>query len=153
MDSPPALRRARETTQASESLNDALRQGWQGRGAFPKDDAIVQRFSRGLQHVANKWTQPIPAWQAALKQCVMLCGERVPRCKKLHRDLDNLHRLVIRRGLAVAAGARMKVYFLDTSTLVKRYHYGVVSNRMATGHANPGSSGEVSVSDADSVPT
>jgi uncharacterized protein YsxB (DUF464 family) len=47
----------------------------------------------------------------------------------------------------------MKVYFLDTSALVKRYHYGVVSNRVATGHANPGSNGEVSVSAADSVTT
>ena len=47
----------------------------------------------------------------------------------------------------------MKVSFLDTSTLVKRYHYGVVSNRVATGHANPGSSGEVSVSVADSMAT
>jgi hypothetical protein len=29
--------------------------------------------------VAKKWTQPIPAWKAALNQCVMLFGERVPR--------------------------------------------------------------------------
>jgi hypothetical protein len=31
----------------------------------------------GLHHVAKQWTQPIPAWKAALKQCVMLFGERV----------------------------------------------------------------------------
>jgi len=27
--------------------------------------------------VAQKWTQPMPAWKAALNQCVMLGGERV----------------------------------------------------------------------------
>jgi transposase-like protein len=31
----------------------------------------------GLQHVAKKWTQPIPEWKAARKQFVMLFGERV----------------------------------------------------------------------------
>jgi hypothetical protein len=31
----------------------------------------------GLQHIAKKWTQPMPEWQAALKQFVMLFGERV----------------------------------------------------------------------------
>jgi hypothetical protein len=50
-------------------------------GGFPPDEAIVQRLSRGLQPVAKKWTQPMPEWKAALKPCVMLFGERVPRGK------------------------------------------------------------------------
>jgi putative transposase len=75
---PPAIRRAISTTNALESLHYALRKGLKGRGAFPNDEAIVQLLSMGLQHVAKKWTQPIPAWKAALNQCVMLFGERVP---------------------------------------------------------------------------
>jgi putative transposase len=76
-DSPPAMRRAIETTHAMESWNSSLRKVLKGRGAFPNDEAIVQLLYRGLQHVANKWTQPIPEWKAALNQCVMLFGERV----------------------------------------------------------------------------
>jgi putative transposase len=78
LDSPPALRRGISTTNAIESLHDALRKVRQGRGAFPHAEAIVKRLSMGLQHVTQKWTQPIPAWQAALKQCGILFGERVP---------------------------------------------------------------------------
>ena len=35
-------------------------------------------WSMGRQHVATKGTPPIPEWKAALNQCVMLFGERVP---------------------------------------------------------------------------
>jgi putative transposase len=77
-DSPPALRRALSTTQAMESLHYALRKVRKGRGAFPNDEAIVKLLSMGWQHVATKWTQPIPAWKAALNQFVILFGERVP---------------------------------------------------------------------------
>jgi transposase-like protein len=48
-----------------------------GRGAFPNDEAIVKLLYMGWQHVAKKWTQPIPEWKAALNQFVMLFGERV----------------------------------------------------------------------------
>jgi len=48
-----------------------------GRSAFPHDEAIMKVWYRGLQHVAKKWTQPIPEWKAALNQCVILFGERV----------------------------------------------------------------------------
>jgi hypothetical protein len=37
----------------------------------------MKGLSMGLQPVAKKWTQPLPAWKAALKQFVMLFGERV----------------------------------------------------------------------------
>ena len=48
-----------------------------GRSAFPHDESIIKGLSMGLQHVAKKWTQPIPEWKAALNQFVMLFGERV----------------------------------------------------------------------------
>jgi transposase-like protein len=77
-DYPPALRRVIYTTNAIESLNDSLRKVLQGRGAFPNDEAIVKLLYMGLQHVAKKWTQPIRDWKAALNQCVILFGDRVP---------------------------------------------------------------------------
>jgi transposase-like protein len=48
-----------------------------GRSAFPNDEAIMKVLYMGLQHVAKKWTQPIPEWKAALNQFVILFGERV----------------------------------------------------------------------------
>ena len=76
-DSPPAIRRAISTTNAIESLNYALRKILKGRSAFPHDESIIKLLYMGLQHVAKKWTQPIPEWKAALNQFVMLFGERV----------------------------------------------------------------------------
>ncbi len=76
-DYPPAIRRAVSTTKAIESLNYALRKVLKGRRAFPNDESIIKVLSMGLQHVAKKWTQPIPEWKAALNQFVMLFGERV----------------------------------------------------------------------------
>ena len=76
-DSPPAIRRAVSTTKAIESFNYALRKVRKGRRAFPNDESIIKVLSRGLQHVAKKWTQPIPEWKAALNQFVILFGERV----------------------------------------------------------------------------
>ena len=40
LDSPPAIRRAVSTTQASESFNDARRQVLPGRRAFPQDESL-----------------------------------------------------------------------------------------------------------------
>jgi transposase-like protein len=76
-DSPPAIRRAVYTTNAIESLNDSLRKVLKGRSAFPNDESIIKVLYMGLQHVAKKWTQPIPEWKAALNQFVILFGERV----------------------------------------------------------------------------
>src|SRR6266567_2214958 len=76
-DYPPAIRRAIYTTNAIESLNYSLRKVLKGRGVFPNDEAIVKLLYMGLQHVAKKWTQPIPEWKAALNQFVVLFGERV----------------------------------------------------------------------------
>lgn len=41
-----------------------------------------------LQSVAKRWTRPIRDWKVALNQLVILFGERVPMCKRLHRYLD-----------------------------------------------------------------
>ena len=75
--SPSAIRRAIYTTNAIESLNFSLRKVLKCRGAVPKDESIVKLLYMGLQHVAKKWTQPIPEWKAALNQFVILFGERV----------------------------------------------------------------------------
>ena len=77
-DYPPAIRRVISTTNAIESLNYSLRKVLKGRGAFPNDEAIVKLLYMGLQHVAKKWTQPVPDWKAALNQFTMLFGEWVP---------------------------------------------------------------------------
>jgi transposase-like protein len=77
-DYPPAIRRAIYTTNAIESLNYSLRKVLKGRSAFPNDESIIKVLFMGLQHVAKKWTQPIPEWKAALNQFVMLFGGRVP---------------------------------------------------------------------------
>ena len=76
-DYPPAIRRAVYTTNAIESLNYSLRKVLKGRSAFPNDESIMKVLYMGLQHVAKKWTQPIPEWKAALNQFVILFGERV----------------------------------------------------------------------------
>ena len=76
-DYPPAIRRAISTTNAIEALNCSLRKVLKGRSAFPNDESIIKVLYMGLQHVAKKWTQPIPEWKAALNQFVMLFGERV----------------------------------------------------------------------------
>ena len=76
LDYPPAIRRAVSTTNAIESLNYSLRQVLQGRRACPNDESILKGLSMGRQHVATKWTQPLPEGQAALKQFVLLLGER-----------------------------------------------------------------------------
>jgi len=54
-----------------------LERGLKGRSAFPNDESIMKVLYMGLQHVAKKWTQPIPEWKAALNQFVILFGERV----------------------------------------------------------------------------
>src|SRR2546427_108120 len=76
-DYPLAIRRAVYTTNAIESLNYSLRKVLKGRSAFPNDESITKVLYMGLQHVAKKWTQPIPEWKAALNQFVILFGERV----------------------------------------------------------------------------
>src|SRR5438105_13381093 len=76
-DYPLAIRRAVYTTNAIESLNYSLRKVLKGRGPVPNDESIIKVLDMGLQHVAKKWTQPIPEWKAALNQFVILFGERV----------------------------------------------------------------------------
>jgi transposase-like protein len=76
-DYPPAIRRAVYTTNAIESLNYSLRKVLKGRSAFPNDESIMKVLYMGLQHVARKWTQPIPEWKVALNQFVIQFGERV----------------------------------------------------------------------------
>jgi len=64
-DYPPAIRRCVYTTNAIESLNLFAAKVLKGRSAFPNDESIIKGLVHGLQHVAKKWTQPIPEWKAA----------------------------------------------------------------------------------------
>jgi putative transposase len=77
-DSPPAIRRVLETTNALESLPYTLRKRLKTRGVFPNDESLVKAWYGALQPVAKKWTRPIRDWKAALNQLVIVCGERVP---------------------------------------------------------------------------
>jgi transposase-like protein len=45
---------------------------------FRSDKWIVELWYLMLQNIAKRWTRPVQAWKAALKQCVILFGERVP---------------------------------------------------------------------------
>mgnify|MGYP003624024787 CR=1 FL=1 len=77
-DSPPALRRGIATPNASEAWNYTLRQRLKTRGGFPNDEALGQGLSWAWQQVTTQWPHPMRAWQAALNQCGLLFGERVP---------------------------------------------------------------------------
>jgi putative transposase len=91
-DYPPAIRRAIYTTNAIESLNYSLRKVLKGRSAFPNDESIIKVLYMGLQHVAKKWTQPIPEWKAALNllgQIPRSLLRLFPRCYcRLHERLS-----------------------------------------------------------------
>ena len=59
--------------------NPTLRKRLKTRGVFPNDESIVKVLYLALQGIAKRWTQPIRDWKAALNQCGILFGERVPR--------------------------------------------------------------------------
>ena len=77
-DYPPEIRRVIYTTNAIESVNYSLRKRLKTRGVFPNDESLVKVLYLALHNVAKKWTRPIRDWKAALNQCVILSGERVP---------------------------------------------------------------------------
>ena len=77
-DYPPAIRKARYTTNAIEALNYSLRKTLKKRGAFPTAEAIRKVLSLGRQRIAKKGTAPLPEWKRALNQFAMIVGDHVP---------------------------------------------------------------------------
>ena len=77
-DYPPAIRTVIDTTNAIESLHDALRTVLKQRGAFPTDEAMLKVRYLGMQQIAQKWTVPVLEWKRALNQFAMIVGDRVP---------------------------------------------------------------------------
>jgi hypothetical protein len=64
-------------------LHDTLRKRLKTRGVFPNDASMVKLLYVALQNIAKRWTRPMRDWKAALNQCVILFGERVPVWKKV----------------------------------------------------------------------
>jgi transposase-like protein len=73
-----AMRRVMYTTNAIESLRYTLRKRLKTRSVFPNDESMMKVWYLALQNVAKKWPRPIRDWKAALNQCIILFGERVP---------------------------------------------------------------------------
>ena len=76
---PPEIRRAMYTTNAIESLNNALRKVTKNRGAFPTDEAAIKLLYMALQNIMKKWTMPIQNWGAAINQMSIIFEDRMPK--------------------------------------------------------------------------
>ncbi len=76
---PPEIRRAMYTTNAIESLNNALRKVTKNRGAFPTDEAAIKLLYMALQNIMKKWTMPIQNWGAAVNQMSIIFEDRMPK--------------------------------------------------------------------------
>ena len=74
---PPDIRKVIYTTNAVESLNMSLRKVIKTRGSFPHADAALKLLSLARDHIAKKWTIPVPKWKAALRRFAILLGDRV----------------------------------------------------------------------------
>lgn len=78
-DYPPEIRKVIYTTNAIESLNASLRQVTKTRRSFPNDDAILKLLYLALHQIAKKWTMPIRDWKPAMKQFIIMYGDRLPQ--------------------------------------------------------------------------
>ena len=78
-DYPPEIRKVIYTTNAIESLNASLRQVTKTRRSFPNDDAILKLLYLALHQIAKKWTMPIMDWKPAMKQFIIMYGDRLPQ--------------------------------------------------------------------------
>ena len=73
---PPEIRRAIYTTNAIESLNNAIRKVTKNRGAFPNDEAAVKLLYMGIRNIMKKWTMPIQNWGIILHQFLIKFEDR-----------------------------------------------------------------------------
>ena len=76
---PADIRKVIYTTNAVESLNMSLRKVIKTRGSFPTAEAALKLLFLALEHIAKKWTMPVPNWKAALQRFAILLGDRVPQ--------------------------------------------------------------------------
>lgn len=76
---PPEIRRAIYTTNAIESLNNALRKVTKNRGAFPTDEAAIKLLYMALRNVMKKWTMPIRNWGTVINQMSIIFEDRIPK--------------------------------------------------------------------------
>jgi putative transposase len=74
---PPEIRRAIYTTNAIESLNNAIRKVTRNRGAFPNDEAAVKLLYMGIRNIMKKWTMPIQNWTTAVNQLTIIFKDRM----------------------------------------------------------------------------
>lgn len=76
---PADIRRAIYTTNAIESMNNALRKVTKNRGAFPTDEAAIKLLYMALRNIMKKWTMPLQNWGTALNQLAIIFEERIPK--------------------------------------------------------------------------
>jgi len=75
---PSEIRRAMYTTNAIESLNNALRKVTKNRGAFPTDEAVIKLLYMALKNIMKKWIIPVQDWGAAIHQMSIIFEGRMP---------------------------------------------------------------------------
>jgi putative transposase len=75
---PPEIRKAIYTTNAIESLNNALRKVTKNRGAFPNDESAAKLLYMAIRNIMKKWTMPIQNWPMAANQLSIIFKDRMP---------------------------------------------------------------------------
>jgi putative transposase len=75
---PEEIRKVIYTTNAIESLNNALRKVTKNRNSFPNDDAVIKLLYMALQNIMKKWTMPLRNWPLAVHQFSIKFGDRLP---------------------------------------------------------------------------
>jgi putative transposase len=74
---PEDIRRSIYTTNAIESLNNALRKVTKNRGAFPNDEAVMKLFYMALKNIMKKWTMQLQNWSNTINQLSIIFGDRI----------------------------------------------------------------------------
>jgi putative transposase len=75
---PEEIRRIIYTTNAIESLNNALKKTIKNRASFPNDEAAIKLLYLSLKNIMKKWTMPVRNWGKALNQLAVLYNDRMP---------------------------------------------------------------------------
>ena len=75
-DDPPQIRKVIYTTNAIESLNASLRKVTKNRRSFPNDESVLKVLYLALHQITKKWTMPIRDWKQAMRQFMILFGDR-----------------------------------------------------------------------------
>lgn len=76
-DFSPNIRRLIYTTNAIESLNRDLRKVIKTRAAFPTETAALKLLFLAIRKVEKRWVRPSPYWSAAMRELVVLFGDRI----------------------------------------------------------------------------